>query len=331
MKRKGDIINGWIALDKPAGLTSTQAIGRIRRILNPAKIGHGGTLDPLATGILPIAMGEATKTIPFIIDHIKTYSFTVHWGEQRSTDDLEGEVIATSPNRPTAEQIRAILPTYTGDILQTPPQFSAIKIDGERAYDIARGGDVVDLKPRPVYIKSLELLPPPSCGAGGRIEEGGKNPAQGQPSPSNSPSLKKEGEDYSSFRCICGPGTYIRSLGRDMALTLGTVGYISSLRREKVGPMDQKMAISLEMLEQTGHSAVLPVETVLDGIPALQLTQQEASRMKQGQKLSFIARPDVERLRKIGEGDALAVYNGKAVALVTIEGVEVHPVRIFNL
>jgi tRNA pseudouridine55 synthase len=331
MKRKGDIINGWIALDKPAGLTSTQAIGKIRRILNPAKIGHGGTLDPLATGILPIAMGEATKTIPFIVDHIKTYTFTVHWGEQRSTDDLEGGVIATSPNRPSADEIRAILPNFTGDILQTPPQFSAIKIDGERAYDIARGGEEVDLKPRPVFIESLELLPPPSCEAGGRIEEGGQNLAKNLPSPSNSPSLKKEGEDYSTFRCVCGKGTYIRSLGRDMALALGTVGYISALRREKVGPMDENMAISLEMLEQTGHSAVLPVETVLDGIPALKLNSQEAARLKQGQKLSFIARPDVERLRKLGEGDALAVYDGKAVALVTIEGVEVFPVRIFNL
>ena len=299
MKRKGDIINGWIALDKPAGLTSTQAIGKIRRILNPAKIGHGGTLDPLATGILPIAMGEATKTIPFIVDHIKTYTFTVHWGEQRSTDDLEGGVIAISPNRPSADEIRAVLPNFTGDILQTPPQFSAIKIDGERAYDIARGGEEVDLKPRPVFIESLDLV-------------------SAEP-------------DQASFRCVCGKGTYIRSLGRDMALALGTVGYIGALRREKVGPMDQNMAISLEMLEQTGHSAVLPVETVLDGIPALKLNSQEAARLKQGQKLSFIARPDVERLRKLGEGDALAVYDGKAVALVTIEGVEVFPVRIFNL
>lgn len=299
MKRKGDIINGWIALDKPAGLTSTQAIGKVRRILGPAKIGHGGTLDPLATGILPIAMGEATKTIPFIVDHQKTYSFTVHWGEQRNTDDLEGEVIATSPNRPTDDEIRAILPRFTGEIMQTPPQFSAIKINGERAYDMARAGEDVDLKPRAVFIENLELA-------------------------SSTP-------DEAVFTCICGKGTYIRSLGRDMALALGTVGYISTLRREKVGPMDEKMAISLEKLEQIGHSALLPVETVLDGIPALVMTQQEAVRMKQGQKLAFIARPDVERLRKLGEGNALAVYNGKPVALVTIEGVEVHPVRIFNL
>lgn len=299
MKKKGNIINGWIALDKPAGITSTQAIGKIRRILNPAKIGHGGTLDPLATGILPIAMGEATKTIPFIVDHIKTYTFTVRWGEQRTTDDLEGEVLVTSDIRPTEHAIEAVLSRFTGDILQTPPKFSAIKIDGERAYDIARAGEEVELKPRPVFIQSLELT--------------------------------GFGPDEASFRCVCGPGTYIRSLGRDMALALGTVGYISALRREKVGPMDQNMAISLETLEETGHSAVLPVETVLDGIPALQLNTQEAARLKQGQKLSFIARPDVERLRKLGEGDALAVHDGKAVALVTIEGVEVFPVRIFNL
>lgn len=301
-KHKGQPLNGWIALDKPLGLTSTQAIGKVRRILNAAKIGHGGTLDPLATGILPIALGEATKTIAYIQDHIKTYTFTVTWGEQRSTDDAEGEVIATSPVIPTEQAILAALLHFTGDILQTPPQFSAIKVDGERAYDIARSGEDVILKERPVYIENLELL------------------SQNGPE--------------ATFRCVCGKGTYIRSLGRDLALFLGTVGYISALHRDRVGPMGSENAISLEKLEEIGDSALLPVDLVLDGIPALKLTQQEVVRLKNGQKLSFVSRPDVERLRTldIHSGDtALAVYDGKPVALVTINGIDIQPVRVLNL
>lgn len=306
MKRKGIPLNGWIALDKPLGLTSTQALGRVRRILNPAKIGHGGTLDPLATGILPIALGEATKTIPYIQDHLKTYSFTVTWGEQRSTDDGEGDVIATSPHRPPdAAAIESALPRFTGDIEQTPPQFSAIKINGERAYDLARDGAAVEMKSRPVYIDSLTLL---------AARDGGAD-----------------------FSCVCGKGTYIRSLGRDLALALGTVGYISALRREKVGPMGPENAISLEKLEEIGDSALLPVDSVLDGIPALDLTQQEAARLKNGQSLSFISRPDVERLKSImldlhaDDTTLLVRYNGQPVALAAIEGIDLYPLRIFNL
>jgi len=308
--KKGDIINGWIALDKPAGITSTQAVAKVRRHLNAQKIGHGGTLDPLATGILPIALGEATKTIPYIQDHLKTYTFTVQWGEQRSTDDLEGEVIATSPHRPAKADILAILPGFTGEIMQVPPQFSAIKVDGERAYDIARDGGEVDLKPRWVYLETLELL--------------------------------ETTPDTASFRCYCGKGTYIRSLARDMALALGTVGFIAELRREDVGPLGPKNAISLDSLLNLDHSAaletaLLPVETVLDGIPALKLNQQEAARLRNGQMLSFVSRPDVERLHKAGviQGNgpatALAVYDGKPVALVTIEGIDIQPVRVLNL
>lgn len=305
MKRKGIPLNGWIALDKPLGLTSTQALGRVRRILNPAKIGHGGTLDPLATGILPIALGEATKTIPYIQDHLKTYLFTVTWGEQRSTDDAEGEVIATSLHRPNADAIQAALPRFMGEIEQTPPQFSAIKVNGERAYDIARDGDIVELKSRPVYIDSLTLL------------------------------AARDGE--ADFRCVCGKGTYIRSLGRDLALVLGSVGYISALRREKVGPMGPENAISLEKLEEIGDSALLPVDSVLDGIPALDLTQQEAARLRNGQVLSFISRPDVERLKSImldlhaDDTTLLVRYNGQPVALAALEGIDLHPLRIFNL
>ena len=331
MKNKGISLNGWIALDKPYGLGSTQAVGKVRRILNAAKIGHGGTLDPLATGILPIALGEATKTIPFIVDHLKTYTFTVIWGEQRNTDDAEGSVIATSPNRPTDEQIRSILPRFIGEIEQVPPQFSAIKIDGERAYDIARGGSDIEMKARGVYVESLELIKAssPLLLAGGGTQGGG-------PSPSNSPSLEREGENASAtFRCVCGPGTYIRSLGRDMAQALGTAGYIGALHRDRVGPFGPENAISLEKLEEIGDSALLPVESVLDGIPALKVSKQEAARLKHGQVLSFISRPDVERLKSLdfhpSDNTALAVCDGAPVALVTVDGIDVRPARVLNL
>lgn len=307
--KKGQIVNGWINLDKPEGLGSTQAVGKVRRLFDAQKVGHGGTLDPLATGILPIALGEATKTIPYCQDHIKVYSFAACWGEQRNTDDAEGEVIATSPVRPMEEQIRAILPRFTGEIEQVPPKFSAIKIDGERAYDLARDGEDIELAARTVYIEHIEI-----------IEFNAEAPR---------------------FRVVCGKGTYIRSLVRDMALALGTVGYIRDLRREAVGPLTQKTAISLEKLQELADSArleeaLLPVETVLADIPALALSTQEAARLKNGQALTFIARPDIERLDKAGidwkAGDtALAVLQGTPVALVDVEGPNIHPVRVLNL
>ena len=307
--KKGQIVNGWINLDKPEGLGSTQAVGKVRRLFDAQKVGHGGTLDPLATGILPIALGEATKTIPYCQDHIKVYSFAACWGESRNTDDAEGEVIATSPIRPSEADIQAILPRFTGEISQIPPKFSAIKIDGARAYDLARDGEDVELAARVVYIETLEMT-------------------------EFSPDLPR-------FRVVCGKGTYIRSLVRDMAQALGTVGYIKDLRREAVGPLTQKTAISLEKLQELADSArleeaLLPVETVLADIPALALSAQEAARLKNGQALTFIARPDIERLDKAGidwkAGDtALAVLNGTPVALVDIEGANIHPVRVLNL
>lgn len=307
--KKGQIVNGWINLDKPQGLGSTQAVGKVRRLFDAQKVGHGGTLDPLATGILPIALGEATKTIPYCQDHIKIYSFAACWGEQRNTDDAEGEVIATSHVRPSEADIQAILPRFTGEIEQIPPLFSAIKVDGERAYDLARDGEEFELKARTVYIETLEMT--------------AFNP------------------DMPRFRVVCGKGTYIRSLVRDMAQALGTVGYIKDLRREAVGPLAQNTAISLEKLQELADSArleeaLLPVETVLADIPALALTTQEAARLKNGQALTFIARPDIERLDKAGidwkAGDtALAVLQGTPVALVDVEGPHIHPVRVLNL
>lgn len=313
-RRKGDIVNGWVNLDKPAGMTSTQAVGKVRRLLNAQKVGHAGTLDPLATGILPIALGEATKTIPYCQDALKTYSLSIIWGEARNTDDAEGEIIETSDKRPSDLEIEDILDQFTGDIEQTPPQFSAIKIDGQRAYDLARKGKEVEIKSRLVFIKLLELL-------------------------ENSP-------EKARFRCICGKGTYMRSLARDMAKALGTVGYIADLRREAVGHLTEENAISLAKIEEMAdiaapetnvlESVLLPVETVLDDIPALALNQQEAARLKNGQKLLFVARPDVERLHNAGidmEDDvpALAVLDGKPIALITVDGAEISPVRVLNL
>jgi tRNA pseudouridine55 synthase len=307
--RKGNKLDGWINLDKPAGLTSTQALARVKRALRPQKIGHAGTLDPLATGILPLALGEATKTIPYAQDRDKTYSFTVQWGAATDTEDAEGQIIATSGVRPAEAEIRALLPRFLGEIAQIPPRYSAIKIDGERAYDLARDGEVIDMPSRFVWIESLDLL--------------------------------ATGPDSAEFRCVCGKGTYIRSLGRDLAVALGTVGHITALRREAVGPFTLDSAISLDFFEDFDDSApldnvLLPLETALDDIPALALNQREAARLKGGQFLSFIARPDLERLHRIGldlkqETIALAVYDGQPVALVTVQGPDIRPVRVLNL
>lgn len=308
-RKKGDHISGWINLDKPYGMTSTQAIGKVRRILNAQKIGHAGTLDPLATGVLPIAVGEATKTISFAQDDIKTYHFTIQWGEQRDTDDMEGKVIATSDHRPTAEDITALLAQYTGEIQQIPPNFSAIKINGERAYDIARDGEIPELKPRTVYIEELELL--------------------------------EARKDDADFTMTCGKGTYVRSLARDIGNDLGTKGFISALRREKVGNFTAKDAISLDKLSDMDYvsarsECLLPLQIVLDDIPALDLKENETARIRNGQALSFVSRPDFERLTKIGLGSkestiALATHDDAPVALIEQIRADVKPVRVFNM
>jgi tRNA pseudouridine55 synthase len=308
-KRKGDKIDGWINLDKPLGLTSTQAMAKVRWLMKAQKAGHAGTLDPLATGILPIALGEATKTISYIQDGLKTYSFTVQWGEQRDTDDLEGKVIETSDARPSKEQIESILPRYTGEIMQTPPKFSAIKIDGARAYDLARDGEEVELKEREVYIETLGLL-----------------------------AVRPHDAD---FRMVCGKGTYVRALARDMGREMGCLGYITALKREKVGPFTLESAISLDKLAglddiaRLNEAVLLPLETALDDIPALALREDEAARLRNGQVIAFISRPDFERLNQAGlDGTlqpALALCNSKPVALVEAEGPQIRPVRILNI
>lgn len=309
-RRKGEAVHGWINLDKPEGLGSTQAVARVRRILNAQKAGHAGTLDPLASGILPIALGEATKTISFMQDALKVYRFTVRWGEARSTDDAEGEIIQTSSVRPDEASIKTALPRFTGEIMQKPPAFSAIKIDGERAYDLARAGEDVDIAARPVYIETLTLT------------------------------AFKQGE--ATFETLCGKGTYIRSLARDMAESLGTCGYVSALRRLSVGGFHEKDAISLDFLENMGDSAalndvLLPLERSLDDIPALPLTPDEGTKLRHGQSLSFISRPDFARLEQAGlagdhaGGIALALCQNRALALVEVQGASIKPVRLFNL
>ncbi|HAJ90481.1 MAG TPA: tRNA pseudouridine(55) synthase TruB [Rhodospirillaceae bacterium] len=304
-------ISGWINLNKPEGVTSNDAVMILKRALGFPKIGHAGTLDPLAAGILPIALGEATKLVQYMMEDDKVYLFQVTWGESRTTDDREGDVVATSDVRPTAEQIRSVLPDFTGTIQQRPPAFSAIKVDGKRAYDMARAGEDVELAERPVNIYELDVT--------------------------------ESTTDTATFRCVCGKGTYVRSLARDIAEKLGTKAYVSSLIRQNVGPFSLNDAISLDFFRETTdkdhlESIVLPVQTVLDDIPELAVNDTEATRLKNGQKLTFIARPDVERLVKAGHdiksrdaGLMIAMHHNKALAMLEVLGVEAQPVRVFNL
>lgn len=306
--KKGIPVHGWLNLDKPLGITSTQAIGKVRRILNAQKLGHAGTLDPLATGILPIALGEATKTIPFAQDADKVYRFTVKWGEATNTDDCEGDVISTSDTRPKDAEILALLPRFTGNISQVPPQFSAIKIDGERAYDLAREGQKVDIQPRNVTVYGLKAL--------------------------------KLAPDEAEFELECSKGTYVRAIARDMGQILGCFGHVTVLRRLAVGNFTESNSISLDDFAKIMQSAppdqvLLPVETVLDDIPALAMTAEEISRIRQGQTLKFLSRQDHDRLSVAGIDDLteliLAIGDNKPLALLEKQGIELHPVKVFNL
>lgn len=264
------IIDGWVNLAKPLNMSSAHAVAIAKRVTNAAKVGHAGTLDPLATGILPLAFGKATKQVNLLMDARKTYHFSVTFGERRSTDDAEGEVIATSPNIPTEDDIRAILSRFTGEIEQTPPAFSALKVDGKRAYDLARSGQAVELKARKVTVYSLHYLP--LEGGGREQQRAGGGVLQGSPQPQPSP-LKGQGA-CASFIATVSKGTYIRSLGRDIAQALGSEGYISQLHRASVGPFTDANAISLDFLRENSHNPaawlqpLFPGDTALDGIPA---------------------------------------------------------------
>ena len=309
-KARGREISGWVNLDKPRELGSTPAVAAVRRMFDAKKAGHAGTLDPLASGILPVALGEATKTVQFMQAAPKTYQVRLGWGAATQTDDAEGEIIETSDHRPRAQDIVAALPHFTGDIMQTPPAYSAIRKDGVRAYKLARAGESVELTPRPVRIDAITLID------------------------SASP-------DACTLQVVCGKGVYIRSFARDLALYLGTVAHVTALRRTRVGPFNEKNAIGLEKLESLRHivpdlaaldAHVLPLMTVLDDIPALAVSEQQASRIRQGQAISLV---DLSGTRAaVADREIttqfVAVHDDLPVAICMCKDALVHPVRVFN-
>lgn len=260
---KGRALDGWLIVDKPAGIGSTEVVNKVKRLFQVQKAGHGGTLDPLATGLLPVAFGAATKTVPYVMDGTKTYTFTLRFGEARDTDDADGRVIETSPVRPTDEAIRTALPAFRGEIMQVPPVFSAVKIAGERAYDLAREGQAVAIAPRPARVDRFDLVARPDA-------------------------------DTAIFHVESGKGVYMRALARDLARACGTVGHIAALRRLRVGPFREEHGIPLDKLLALGDTPppspdlLLPVTTALADIPALAVTEAEAARLFQGQALSLV-------------------------------------------
>ncbi|HUG61457.1 MAG TPA: tRNA pseudouridine(55) synthase TruB [Methylomirabilota bacterium] len=303
-RKRPNTVHGWVLLDKPVGVTSTQAVGIAKRLFGTSKAGHAGTLDPLASGMLPIALGEATKTVPFVQDGRKVYRFTVRWGEETTTDDTEGTVVATSGTRPSTDEIDAVLGAFEGEISQVPPAFSAIKIAGERAYDLARAGEEVVLAPRPVTIHRLVLV-------------------------------EALDADTAVFETECGKGAYVRALARDMGRRLGARGHVVALRRLAVGPFGEADMIPLENLEELAHNgardgalaaALRPVETALDDIPALALTEADANRLRSGQPVLLRGR-DAPAFH----GPAYATTRGRLVALCEVSAGEIHPRRVFNL
>ena len=345
------MLHGWIILDKPLGLGSTNAGSAVKRALREAgepktKVGHGGTLDPLATGVLPIALGEATKLAGRMLDATKSYDFTITFGTQTDTLDLEGQVIATSDHRPTQAEVEAILPRFTGPIEQIPPAYSALKVDGERAYDLARKGVVVELKTRSVTVHELKLLPgterwqPQADGGGSPPADNPLHqvalgpPSLGRAVPQTALGLPgaiqpsdRAGEDQITLSATVSKGTYIRSLARDIALALGTVGHVTMLRRTKAGPFTLKSAISLDILQEAAKARaltrmVLPLRAGLDDIPALPVTPDQARLLRHGQSLFGIpATP----------GLYLAVEAETPVALVEFSDDGCKVVRGFNL
>jgi tRNA pseudouridine55 synthase len=304
-KREKRDVSGWVVLDKPVGMTSTHAVARVKRAFVAKKAGHAGTLDPLASGLLPIALGEATKTVPFVMDGRKRYRFTVRWGIETDTDDAEGRAIATSEARPSVEAVRAALPGFTGAIEQVPPKFSAIKIEGERAYDLARDGEMVELAPRIVEIHHLALVETPDA-------------------------------DHAVFEAECGKGTYVRALARDLGRLLGSAGHVVALRRTMVGSFSEADAVGIDELSGYGEAAavakiprpafLLGVETGLQALPALNVSSADAARLARGQAVLMRGRD----APVIGGWIAVST-EGRLIALATAEKGELHPRRIFNL
>jgi tRNA pseudouridine55 synthase len=313
-RRTGDPVSGWVALDKPMGMGSTEAVARVRRLFNANKAGHAGTLDPLATGALPVALGEATKTVSFAMDARKTYRFTIEWGATTTTDDKEGEVTERSDRRPLPAEVEAVLGRFTGRILQTPPIYSAIRVDGQRAYDLARDGVALALPARLVEIHAARVL-----GA--------------------------EDADHVTLEIECGKGAYVRALARDIAGALDAKGHVAALRRCRVGRFGEPDLISLESLadlvhDAAGSKALLPVETALDDIPALAVAHEDAFRLRQGRSIVLLPR-QVEALttrlvsRRIGDEDVSrtvsATLDGTIVALCDLRAGRLSPTRVFNV
>ncbi len=305
-RKKGDPVSGWICLDKPLEMGSTEAVSKIRWMFNAQKAGHAGTLDPLATGVLPIALGEATKTVSQMMDAEKVYRFLIAWGSSTTTLDREGEVTATSDVRPTPEAVAAVLPRFVGEISQVPPNFSAIKVDGQRAYDLARDGVEFELPTRTVVVHEAAVSDVPDA-------------------------------DHVEIEIRCGKGTYVRSLVRDIAAALGAEGHVAMLRRLRVGPFSAKESITLDNLADLVHraalsEALLPVETALDDIPVLAVTDEDAFRLRQGRPLVLLPR-QVELLKpRIGASRAVsAMTGGKLVALCELRAGQLSPTRVFHL
>jgi len=306
-QKKGDPIHGWVCLDKPLEMGSTEAVTRVRRLFNAQKAGHAGTLDPLASGILPIALGEATKTVSQMMEAQKVYRFTINWGISTASVDREGEVIGRSDVRPEIEAVRAALPTFVGEIDQTPPRFSAIKVDGQRAYDLAREGAEFELASRRVTIHEAAVSASPDA-------------------------------DHVEITIRTGKGVYVRSLARDLALMLGAEGHVSALRRERVGPFSTDNAVTLDILADLVHrdaalEGLLPVATALDDIPELAVTDQDAFSLRQGRPIVLLPR-QVETLKgRLREGSrTVSAFQGQTlVALCEMRAGRLEPDRVFNL
>jgi tRNA pseudouridine55 synthase len=302
-RKKGNAVHGWLVLDKPPNMTSTQAVGAVRRAFNAQKAGHSGTLDPLATGILPIALGEATKTVSFAVAGEKAYRFTVLWGAETDTDDAEGTIVQTSDKRPGRDDIEALLPRFRGQIMQVPPAYSAIKVDGARAYDLSREGETVVLEARPVVIEDLVHVEMPDAAT-------------------------------SVFEARCGKGTYVRSLARDIGRAIGCYGHVIALRRTRVGPFDETIAVSLDALSRAADSGnpdelaqlLQPVDAALAEIPELAVSQTDAASLARGQAGLFRGRD-----APILSGPAYATSKGRLIALGELEKGALHPTRVFNL
>ncbi len=295
--KKGRAVTGWLIVDKPAGVTSTAVVNKVKWALSAQKAGHAGTLDPDATGVLAVALGEATKTIPYITDALKCYRFCVTLGAQTDTDDASGKVVATSDSRPTDPQIEAALHAFRGDISQVPPQYSAVKVDGDRAYDLAREGEVMDLAPRPLWVESLTLL--------------------NRPDP-----------DHVELEMVCGKGGYVRSIARDLGLALGCLAHVEWLRRTWSGPFDAEDGVTMEQIEAEAKTEaldtrLLPLELGLQDLPEFPATPEGAARLRNGNPGMVIANADWGT-------EGWASLNGQAIAVGQYQGGELHPSRVFN-